>query len=180
MSSACLHAEPTLCTVQPHICSLIYIRRTSFTSVLNLSRVINFKGEISLFTSVSESALSQGKSFNFQTNKRPLMHIFRCQLSIQCVSCLILPFVLSSVFGRPCGALFVPWKSIIIYYLLLFSLHWYWKRSDLQRWSSVQLDVHVTAENSCVGCVCVCVCAQSSQTSQGYSLTPVTYTESVT
>lgn len=108
MSSACLHAEPTLCTVQPHICSLIYIRRTSFTSVLNLSRVINFKGEISLFTSVSESALSQGKSFNFQTNKRPLMHIFRCQLSIQCVSCLILPFVLSSVFGRPCGALFVP------------------------------------------------------------------------
>lgn len=51
--------------------SLISICHTCFTSVLILSKIINFKGEINLFTSFS---LSVFKAHSFQlTNKRPLV-----------------------------------------------------------------------------------------------------------
>lgn len=61
------NTQLTLTThTRTNIHSLIYIRHTPFTSVLILSKIINFKGEISLFTSVSVAVLSQEKTSSFQ------------------------------------------------------------------------------------------------------------------
>ena len=94
-----------------------------------------------------------------------------------CISCLFfLSFVLSSACFWSRGVLFIP-ENLLHFSAFFPSTE---KSSDLQLWSSVQQDVHVTAGNSCAkrvcdACVYVCVCVQRPQTSSPRSLSPLPF-----
>lgn len=95
--TVCQHVEPIQrASWQPHVHkhhSLIYIRHTSFTSVLILSEIINFRGEINILS--FRVAVLTSSLFNSLTNKHSRVHRgLRCLFHL--ISCFTLSFVLPS------------------------------------------------------------------------------------
>lgn len=124
--------------------SLIYIRHTSFTSVLILSEIINFRGEINILS--FRVAVLTSSLFNSLTNKHSRVHRgLRCLFHL--ISCFTLSFVLLSVFC------FVFWSCCFVMNEKSTPLKGKKVNSPPWYWCSVQQNIHVTAENSCVSYV---------------------------